>query len=296
LSSDVKSTVRALVGLGADITGLRADIETFAASVPDRTDADAEVKAALVRLDAAIADRDQQLRDTVARLDSAVGERDAQLGAAITRLDAAVSERESDVADSVARLDAALADRDANVRDVLTRLDQAIARAIDESDVAALAGQIDAAMAEVRRDVQTVNQLASRTDVLDAVRSTSAELQSMSDSIGGLRSEVRRNDAELEGNAAAVVASAASAMARLEGRIDGEFDSVGRQMEALGTLLGQVIDAIHRVEAQVVGVQPVSEKMRAAAASVLDNLRANVRQRAARQNTPGPPPEIGSGR
>jgi hypothetical protein len=76
--------------------------------------------------------------------------------------------------------------------------------------------------------------------------------------------------------------------------MDSEFDSVGRQMEALGTLLGQVIDALHRVEAQVIGVQPVSEKMRAAAATVLDSLRVNVRQRAARRNS-GPPPELGSG-
>jgi chromosome segregation ATPase len=276
LSSDVKSTVRALVGLGADVTGLRAELATMTASMPDRTEADAEARSALTRLDAAIADRDQQLRDTVARLDSAVGERDTQLREAIIRLDAAVSDRESDVTDSVARLDAALAERDANVRDVLARLDQAIARAVDESEVSALASQIDTAIADLRRDVQTINQLASRTDVLEAVRAL--------------------GNRDPDEAARAVVASAASAMARLEGRIDGEFDTVSRQMEALGTLLGQVIDAVHRVEAQVVGVQPVSEKMRSAAASVLDSLRANVRQRAEKQNTPGPPPELGSGR
>jgi hypothetical protein len=84
-------------------------------------------------------------------------------------------------------------------------------------------------------------------------------------------------------------------MARLETRMDGEFDTVSRQMEALGTLLSQVIDSVHRVEAQVVGVQPVSEKMRTAAASVLETLRANVRQRAAARRNSGAPPELGAG-
>ena len=79
----------------------------------------------------------------------------------------------------------------------------------------------------------------------------------------------------------------------LEGRMDGEFDSVGRQMEALGTLLAQVIDAVHRVELQIVGEQPASERMRGAAQTVLESLRANVRQRSRRA---GSPPQLGSGR
>ena len=215
-----------------------------------------------------------------------MGERDEQLREAITRLDTAVSERESEVTEGVARLDATLANRDASVRDVLARLDDAVSQTSREADFADLARQFDGAIAELRRDLQTVYQATTSADVR-------GDLQSMSAAIGDLRSEVQRAEADAgAGASAALVASAASAMARLEGRMDGEFDTVSRQMEALGTLLGQVIDAVHRVESQVVGVQPVSEKMRTAAASVLETLRANARQR--RRNA-GAPPELGAG-
>jgi hypothetical protein len=313
LTSDVKSTVRAVVGLGADFTGLRSDLQSLSASIPDRTDADAEVRAALARLDEAIGARDEQLRETVERLDAAVGARDVQLRDAITRLDTAVTERESEVTEGVARLDATLANRDASVRDILSRLDSAVSQTSRESDFADLARQFDAAIAELRRDLQTMQQTAASTDVLDMVRSVAerdpneavqsvnlslrevrTDLSAMRDAIGDLRSDVRRAEADMTGGAGAALASAASAMARLEGRIDGEFDTVSRQMEAVGTLLGQVIEAVHRVESQVVGVQPVSEKMRTAAATVLESLRANVRQRNARRNA-GAPPELGAG-
>ncbi|HEV3227784.1 MAG TPA: hypothetical protein VGZ52_13145, partial [Acidimicrobiales bacterium] len=125
------------------------------------------------------------------------------------------------------------------------------------------------------------------------VQSTRTELQALGQTLGELRAEVRRSSEEVVGGAgAALVASAAAAMARLEGRMDGEFDNVGRQMEALGTLLGQVIDSVQRVEAEVVGIHPVTEKTRSAAATVLDSLRTSVRQRSARRP---PPPELGSG-
>ena len=44
MSSDVKSTVRAVVGLGADFTGLRAEVQQLAESAPDDTDAGAETR------------------------------------------------------------------------------------------------------------------------------------------------------------------------------------------------------------------------------------------------------------
>jgi len=132
-------------------------------------------------------------------------------------------------------------------------------------------------------------QAAANTDVVDVVRTLSSD-------IGDLRSDVQRTESELRGGAsAALVSSAASAMSRLEGRMDGEFDSVGHQMEALGTLLAQAIDAVHRIEVQVVGAQPVSDKMRTAAASVLETLRTSVRQRADARRAAGAPPELGAG-
>jgi hypothetical protein len=62
-------------------------------------------------------------------------------------------------------------------------------------------------------------------------------------------------------------------------------------MEALGTLLSQVIEALHRVESQMVGADPVSDQMRTAADTVVESLRANVRQRGHRRT--GPTPELG---
>jgi hypothetical protein len=45
----------------------------------------------------------------------------------------------------------------------------------------------------------------------------------------------------------------------------------------------------------MVGVQPVSDKMRTSAATVLESLRASVRQRAAARRGAGAPPELGAG-
>jgi chromosome segregation ATPase len=262
LVGDVKSNVRAVVGLGSDISGLRTDFQSFAESMPDRTNADAEVRAALAHLDEAVGGRDLQLRDTVERLDAAVAARDAELREAVSRLDEAVASRSS------------------------------------EADFSDLARQFDAAIAELRRDLQGVTQAAVGTDAFNAglrdvrtdLQLARAEVESMTGAIGDLRSDVRRSDVDAN---ATLAASAASSMARLEGRMDGEFDTVSRQMEALGTLLGQVIDSVHRVESQVIGVQPVSEKMRTAAAGVLETLRANVRQRTATRRNAGGPPEFG---
>src|SRR5437763_14572979 len=151
-------------------------------------------------------------------------------------------------------------------------------RALTDRDPAAAVQPVSVALRDVRADRQ----------------STRAELHSVSQTVNELRSELRRPDEMGGGAGAALVASAATAMARLEARMDGEFDSVGRQMEALGTLLGQVIDAVHRVEAQVIGVHPMSERVRSAAASVLDALRTNVLQRQSHRQ--GPPPGLSSAR
>jgi chromosome segregation ATPase len=248
LSSDVNSTVRAVMGLGPDLAVMRSELQALTDSMPDRTDGDAAVQAVVTRLDETIGQRDQQLRE------------------------------------EVARLDATLTNRDANVREILSRLDAAIGQTSHESDFADLARQFDAAISELRRDLQSMQQAASSADVFDMVRS-------MSSDVGELRSDVQRAASDTRGAAgAAQVASAESAVARLEGRMDGEFDTVGRQMEALGTLLGQLVDSVHRVESQVIGVHPVSDKMRTAAASVLETLRASVRERAAVRRDSAPQP------
>lgn len=84
-------------------------------------------------------------------------------------------------------------------------------------------------------------------------------------------SQPRRDD--LDGASAALVASAAAAMARLEGRIDSEFDAVNRNVESLAQLLQETVEALHRIESHVGEIQPVSERMRDLANRTLDAFR-----------------------
>jgi hypothetical protein len=163
----------------------------------------------------------------------------------------------------------------------LSLLDTSMAERAEQQTVE-LARRLDAALTDLRRDV--------RSDV----QSAKADIESLGRAIDELELEVSQPAPEPDYEAgAALVASVASAMTHLETRIDGDFDALGRHMEAVGTLLAQVIDAIHRVESHVVGVQPSSERTRTAANTVLESMRANVRQRANRRT--GPPQELGTG-
>ncbi|HEX4821164.1 MAG TPA: hypothetical protein VFV00_13260 [Acidimicrobiales bacterium] len=296
LTADVRSSVRSVVGLGADLTALRSDVETLTVAMPDVSDTEAAMRAALTSIDQSIAERDRRMREFLQQLDASVGSRDA------------------------------------DVRTALTTLSEVLSTTPSSSDASSVAAQLDAGLTELRRELQALRQESSNSEVLAAVRSlgerdrdrepspvvdvgsaveplshalrdvradvqsTRVELQSISRTVEELRSESRRPDDVGGGAGAALVASAATAMARLEARMDGEFDSIGQQMEALGTLLGQLIDSVHRVEEQVIGAHPMTERVRHSAASVLDALRTNVRQRQAHRNRPqGPPPELGSG-
>jgi hypothetical protein len=286
LNADVRSSIRSVVGLSADLTALRSDVQTLTVAIPDASDNEAAVRGALAGIDESLADRDRRMREFLQQLDASVGSRDA------------------------------------DVRTALTALLDALASTPEAGDTSAVAAQLETGLADLRRDLQSARQDTSNADVLAAVRSlgerdleqtveplnhslrdvradlqsTRSELQAITRTVDELRSEMRRPDEMGGGAGAALVASAATAMARLEARMDGEFDSLGPQMEALGTLLGQVIDSVHRVEEQVIGTHPMAERVRHSAASVLDALRANVRQRQAHRQGGGPPPEIGSGR
>jgi uncharacterized phage infection (PIP) family protein YhgE len=118
----------------------------------------------------------------------------------------------------------------------------------------------------------------------DAIAALRADIGTTNDQlrlIAQTRNEPRTED--LGGASAALMASAASAMARLEGRIDSEFDTVARQTEALGSLMAQAIEAMERIESQIGGVQPVTEKMRAAALRTLEALRTSRHRGGPRQ-------------
>ena len=114
----------------------------------------------------------------------------------------------------------------------------------------------------------------------------SSDLQALTREVRDARTEGGAKGDDLGGASAALVASAAAAMARLEGRIDSEFDTVQRQAEALGTLVNQAIESIERVERTLNEVQPVSERVRAVANRTLDVLRTNRRRS-------GGPPQLG---
>jgi hypothetical protein len=148
------------------------------------------------------------------------------------------------------------------------------------SGLAVAADQVGAVGQAQQAHAATINQ---RLDSLvDDVRSARTGLEGLQQAQTGSRTEPRGED--LGGAGAALVASAASAMARLEARIESEFDTVARQTEALGSLVAQSIEAIERIEQQIVGVQPVTEKMRAAAARTLEALRTS--------RTRGGPPQL----
>jgi hypothetical protein len=68
--------------------------------------------------------------------------------------------------------------------------------------------------------------------------------------------------------------------------MDVEFDDVARQLEALGTLLQQTIEAIDRVESQITGAQPETDRMRSVASGTIETLRETSRQRVARRAAP----------
>jgi chromosome segregation ATPase len=244
----------------------------------------AQVSQRLDALAARVGQGEQRFEDVLAGIALAVDQ--------IEQASAAQDER-------AARLDdrlTALANRDdpsAGVHDILAAIDR---RGEVDAELRGLVTGLAAEVGSVRQDLDPTEGYrligGALQEVRTDVQAARTELLSLAHTVSDLRTEARRTESDLGGGAAAaLVASAASAMARLETRIDGEFDAVSRQMEALGTLLGQTIEAVHRVESQVVGVQPTSEKLHTDHLR-LDALRANVRQRS---RYAGPPPELGSG-
>jgi len=215
-------------------------------------------------------------------------------------------QRIAEVHERIAALAAELANTAAAVHTVSEEL--VGVRSAFRSDIDALAHAVEEASASrgvhelLARDptsnvievLGNVRQLqADLEDVRGDLRGTRAEILAVNRAVESARAEQRRDERDLDDVSAALVASAASALSRLEGRIDGEFDAIGRQIEALGTLLGQTIDAVHQMGTQLVGEQASSERMRISAETVLEALRANVRQRANRRS--GPPAELEPG-
>ncbi|MEY2570313.1 MAG: hypothetical protein QOE63_663, partial [Acidimicrobiaceae bacterium] len=198
-----------------------------------------------------------------------------------------------------------LGDLDERLNEILAAVAMAIERADranqnESQHASALSGRLDRLGEEVAalssRAAQPVAQPADPYDHGDANTALQqrldrlhADVRTLGQAVGAIPTEPSARPSEdLGGASAALVASAAAAMARLEGRIESEFDSVSRQSEALGTLVNQAIEAIERVERELHDVQPVTEKMRNAANRTLDALRSGNRRRPG-----GGPPQLG---
>ncbi len=208
----------------------------------------------------------------------------------------------------------------AAVERVLARVDADADRVLDtvvsgEGAVRDQLRKMDGGLAEIRRDLEQLARVSDAVDALSTVTRQSAvpdrlvtavtdlqrDLNAVRDEViavtrvvGGLRAELRQGDGEMSGAGAALVASAAAAMARLEARLDHEFEAVSRHMESLGTLVHHAVDAIDGLEGQLAqsergAATPVGERLRATASSVLDSIRTAGRERAARRTRGGGP-------
>jgi len=213
--------------------------------------------------------------------------------------------RALDADDDDAAVSSALGDLGERLNEILA----AVAMAIERADTAnqnesqhatALGARLDrlgdevsalsqAAAAPAAEPGDTYDHGDANTALQQRLERLHEDVQTLSQAVGAIPTEpAARPSEDLGGASAALVASAAAAMARLEGRIESEFDSVSRQSEALGTLVNQAIEAIERVEREMHEVQPVTEKMRNVANRTLDALRSGNRRRPG-----GGPPQLG---
>jgi chromosome segregation ATPase len=273
LTDGLAATLDSLDNLGARLNEVQVAVAAAASQPPVPAGLDAgQLEAALARTTDELRSRLDAVQQNA---DAAATRVDLQTDRVLEQLAASSPVRREDLE----RVDAGLVDIRGRINQLGEVADSVNAlrnAAAHQPDLSVYVNPLGAVLQEVRADMQ----------------GTRAELVALSRTVSDIRSEARRGDQEMGGAGAALVASAAAAMARLEGRIDNEFDAVSRQMEALGTLVSQAIESVHRMESQVVGVQPVSERVRTAAASVLDSLRNTSRHRSPLRYGNPPPNEL----
>jgi chromosome segregation ATPase len=209
-------------------------------------------------------------------------------------------QRLDDMSDSRDRMRAQLAGIAGLAEELRGELQRARQETVTVQD--AMTASTDRVLARVDVGANRVlDTVASREQhVGDGIRRLDAALADLRTDVDALGRELRSHrgtDEVSSGAGAALVASAAAAMARLEGRLDQEFDSIGAQIDALGALVHEAIDGMHGATPTLAtGTEAVTEKVRAAASSMFEALRATSRQRAARRYRAGrPPPGIGQG-
>lgn len=209
-------------------------------------------------------------------------------------------QRLEDIADSRDRVRAQLAGITGLAEELRGELQRSRQDAVTVQD--AMSASTDRVLARVDVGANRVlDTVASREQqVGDGMRRLDAALADLRHDVDALGREVRSHrgtDEVSSGAGAALVASAAAAMARLEGRLDQEFDSIGAQIDALGALVHEAIDSLHGTAPTLsAGTEAVTDRVRAAASSMFEALRATSRQRAARRYRAGRPPQgIGRG-
>ncbi|MGI8663941.1 MAG: hypothetical protein ACR2LQ_12150 [Acidimicrobiales bacterium] len=201
-------------------------------------------------------------------------------------LEGASGSPRTEIAAKLDQLSSTVSELRSNRPDITSSL-QALAGLVESARVTSSEGQ-------QRLDVLSARIAATETRFVDVLAGIAVVVDQLGASAGAtrpLRSPSRASGVhqagagESPGAGAGLVASVAGALARLEDRIDTEFDSVGRQIDALGTLVHHTIEAVDRIESQIVGAQP-GVGARTAASNTVDLLRETSRQRAARRTAP----------
>jgi chromosome segregation ATPase len=135
-----------------------------------------------------------------------------------------------------------------------------------------------------------VNRLAGQVSELSRDLAGTREIvRVVSDSVTGIRLDLRSQESAGGLSAGAMLGTAQAAWTRLEHRLEREFDDVGHQLEQLGGLLHQAIEAMEAAQSNQPHVADQLRRARDTAASFLDSLRESGRdRRRARVGDKGP--------
>lgn len=274
-----------------DDLALALDVLARIAEALERSDARTEDRLAALRDAAAIpvadlqtvlsarADRsDTQLRELADRFDEAV----ARLGSAPDTGPAEGAGRLAALADAITEQVAELGEVVRGLSWKLPELAEALAALHERVEHLDVAGPVSAATEEL------AEQLTDHTD-----RAMVGVLRLIDERLGALRSSVtdlvaappppQQATSGMGFEAGAVMGAAQAAWNRLEQRLDNEFDDLGRQLQAMGTLIEQAL-----ATAEAAANRPVvsGEQLRKTAVSMREALAHANRVRRERRGAP----------
>ncbi|MGQ0617984.1 MAG: hypothetical protein ACT4PW_13505 [Acidimicrobiia bacterium] len=257
---------------------LTSSLQAIASLVESQGSAAADLRFRLV----ALAELAHRLDVTAGRTESALAPLSVGLDSLAGRFEAIESRITEAVAALGDQVDASGPQREEAVRTVIDQIRAGNDRVEDSlialaAQTRAIDGRIDGALAAViDSNEQSTTALADTVERL-AARTVGAEPSELDELVAELRADRSRPGVDPEAVSTAVLAPISGVVARIERRLDGEFDTVGWHVEALGALLVQLVDAVHRLEAEMLGAQPGAEQLLGAAADMVERLRARAR-------------------